>query len=96
MTDAKDGDIGHVKDVLVEDGDWSIRYLAVDTSNWWIGKKVLISPRSVQKIDWSERTISLDVDRQQVQHSPAYDSAALIDRAYEKAYHQYYTDAEKR
>ena len=28
---AEDGEIGHVKDVLVDDEAWTIRYLAVDT-----------------------------------------------------------------
>ena len=42
---ASDGEIGHVEDFLVEDADWSIHYLVVDTKNWWPGKKVLISPR---------------------------------------------------
>ena len=46
---ASDGEIGHVDDFLVEDADWSIHYLVVDTKNWWPGKKVLISPRSIQK-----------------------------------------------
>jgi hypothetical protein len=87
---ATDGAIGHVDDVLVEDGDWSIHYLAVDTSNWWIGKKVLISPRSVRTIDWSVRMISLDVDRQKVKDSPGYNADTLIDRPYERQYHAHY------
>ncbi|MEP6604916.1 MAG: PRC-barrel domain-containing protein, partial [Nitrosospira sp.] len=40
---ASDGEIGHIADFLVEDDDWSIHYLVVDTKNWWPGKKVLIS-----------------------------------------------------
>jgi hypothetical protein len=88
---AKDGDIGHISDVLLEDADWSIHYLTVDTSNWLGGKKVLISPRSVKTIDWAERTVGLDVDRARVENSPAYESAALVDRRYEKAYHEHYS-----
>jgi sporulation protein YlmC with PRC-barrel domain len=49
---ASDGEIGHVQDFLVEETDWSIHYLIVDTRNWWPGKKVLVSPRSVRDIDW--------------------------------------------
>jgi sporulation protein YlmC with PRC-barrel domain len=89
---ATDGAIGHVNDVMVEDEDWSIHYLAVVTSNWWIGKTVLISPRSVTGIDWSERTIALDVDRQRVKDSPGYDEGTLIDRSYERDYHAHYGD----
>jgi uncharacterized protein YrrD len=32
---AEDGEIGHVKDVLVDDKVWAIRYLVVDTEKWW-------------------------------------------------------------
>jgi hypothetical protein len=87
---ASDGEIGHVEDFLVEDADWSIHYLVVDTKNWWPGKKVLISPRSVQEIDWTERLVSLDVDRQRVKDSPAYDPSTTVDRAYERHFHNYY------
>ena len=33
---------------LLEDSDWSVHFLVVDTKNWSTGKKVLISPRSAQ------------------------------------------------
>jgi len=76
---ASDGEIGHLKDFLVEDADWSIRYLIVDTKNWWPGKKVLISSRSAREIDWTDRLINLDVDRQRVKDSPAYDESTTVD-----------------
>ena len=87
---ASDGEIGHVEDFLVEDADWSIRYLVVDTKNWWPGKKVLISPRSVREIDWSARLVNLDVDRQKVKDSPTYNPSMSVDRAYERDFHSHY------
>jgi len=51
---ASDGEIGHLKDFLVEDADWSIRYLVVDTKNCGPGRKVLISSRSAREIDWTD------------------------------------------
>jgi len=89
---ASDGEIGHVEDFLVEDGDWSIHYLVVDTKNWWPGKKVLISPRSAREIDWTHRLVHIDVDRQMVKDSPAYDASITVDRVYEKHFHSYYGD----
>jgi hypothetical protein len=44
---ATDGEIGHVEDFLVDDASWNIRFIRVDTRNWWPGERVLISPRSV-------------------------------------------------
>jgi hypothetical protein len=87
---ALDGEIGHVEDFFVEDADWSIHYLLVDTKNWWPGKKVLISPRSAQTIDWSKKLVNLNVDRQRVKASPAYDASMTVDRAYERQFHDYY------
>jgi hypothetical protein len=87
---ASDGEIGHVADFLLEDGDWSLHYLVIDTHNWWPGKKVLISPRSIKSADWSSRTVNLDVDRRKVKDSPAYDGSQAVDRAYEYQFHGYY------
>jgi hypothetical protein len=36
---AADGEIGHVEDFIIDDETWAIRYLAIDTRNWWPGKK---------------------------------------------------------
>jgi sporulation protein YlmC with PRC-barrel domain len=51
---AEDGEIGHVKDVLVDDKAWAIRYLVVDTKKWWGGKKVLVSPEWLTRVTWDE------------------------------------------
>jgi hypothetical protein len=67
-----------------------MHYLVVDTKNWWPGKKVLISPRSVKSTDLSKRTITIDVDRQKIKDSPAYDGSEAIDRADEYKFHGYY------
>ncbi len=89
---ATDGEIGHVEDFLIEEADWSIHYLVVDTKNWWPAKKVLVSPRSAREIDWTDKLVHLDVDRQRVKDSPAYDSSTTVDRAYETNFHSYYGD----
>ncbi len=89
---ATDGEIGHVEDFLLDEADWSIRYLVVDTKNWWPAKKVLISPRSAAEIDWTERLVHLNVDRQKVKDSPVYDPSMTIDQAYERDFHRYYAE----
>jgi sporulation protein YlmC with PRC-barrel domain len=93
---ASDGEIGHVEDLLVEDDDWSIHYLVVDTKNWWPGKKVLISPMSVRKIEWTDRRVNLGADRQKVKNSPAYDTSMTVDPLYEKNFHKHYGDLRLR
>ena len=87
---ASDGEIGHVEDFLVDDAGWNIRYIKVDTRNWWPGKRVLISPYSVREIDWSGRLMHISVNRQRVKDSPPYDPCITIDGAYEEKFLTYY------
>ena len=93
---ASDGEIGHVDDFLVEEADWSIQYLVVDTHNWWPGKTVLISTRSAKETDWTDNLFKLNVDRQRVKDSPAYDGSTTVDRAFENHFHNHYGDVQSR
>jgi sporulation protein YlmC with PRC-barrel domain len=87
---ATDGPIGHIENLLVDDTDWDARYLIIDTKNWWPGQHVLMSPYAVRSISWSDRDVTLDVTREQVKGSPAWDPAAMVERDYESRLHGYY------
>ena len=87
---ARDGAIGHVEDILVDSTGWGLRYLIVDTKNWWFGKHVLISPYAVTRIDWPDRQVLLDIDRDKVKASPPWDPIDEIDEAYERRLHDHY------
>ena len=76
----------------MEDTDWSIHYLVVDTKNWWPGKKVLISPASAQDINWTDGLVNLNVDRQKVKTSPEYNENNNVDRDYERRFHNHFGD----
>jgi hypothetical protein len=83
---ASDGEIGHVEDFLVEEGSWAIRYIVIDTSNWWFGKKVVISPGWIRDVSWRESKVYVDVERQAVKEAPEYDAAAVVTREWEHDY----------
>jgi len=87
---ATDGDIGHVLDFIVDDADWRIRFVAVDTGHWWPGKKVLILPKMIREIDWSGNRIHIDCTRQKLRDSPAYSDAVTVDGTYADAMTTYY------
>lgn len=75
--EATDGGIGHVQGMLVDEDNWAIRYLVVDTSNWWLGHQVLVAAQSIQDVSWSEETVSVNLTRQAVKDAPPYDAEAL-------------------
>ena len=87
---ATDGDIGHVEDFLVDDQSWAIRYMLVDTTNWWAGKKVLVAPAWIGRVDWAESQVHVTVTRAQIQTSPEYDPTRAVERAYETQLHDHY------
>ena len=87
---ATDGDIGHVEDLLVDSDGWTIRYIVVDTKNWWPGKKVLVAPRSFTNVDWAEGSVRVNLTRDQIKSGPEYDPTTTVDRAYEERFHGYY------
>ncbi|MEO6875541.1 MAG: PRC-barrel domain-containing protein [Opitutaceae bacterium] len=87
---ASDGEIGHVEDFIIDSESWAIRYLIVSTLNWWPGKKVLISPRWIDRVDWSESKVFVGLSRAAIQKSPAYNESALLNRDYESHLHLHY------
>ena len=87
---ATDGDIGHLENFLVDDVNWDIRYLIIDTRNWWPGKHVLVSPYAVHEIVWSNSKIRLGVSRSKVKASPRWDPKDVIDAAFEDRLHRHY------
>lgn len=80
---ASDGEIGHVQGMLVDDETWAIRYLIVNTSNWWLGHLVLITPEQISDVSWSDGMVSLDVSRQKIKSAPPYDPSLQVDRIHE-------------
>ena len=91
--EASDGGIGHVQGLLLDDDTWAIRYLIVDTSNWWLGQQVLIAPKWIQHVSWSEHMVSVNLSRQAIKEAPPYDAAATLDRNWEISLHNHYKRA---
>jgi hypothetical protein len=87
---AADGEIGHVEDFIIDDGMWAIRYLVIDTRNWWPGKKILISPRWIERVSWSELKVFVNLTRAAVKQSPEYTEESLPTRDYETKLHRHY------
>ncbi len=90
---AHDGDVGHVEDFLIDDVDWRIRYLEIDTRNWLPGKKILLSPDWIGSIDWKESSVNVALTRDTIKGAPAYDPHKPVHREYEALLHDYYQRA---
>lgn len=87
---ATDGAIGHVEDFLVEDENWIIHYMVVDTRNWLPGRKVLVSPTWITGLNWAERKVSVFLTQKAVQDSPEYFPNEPVSQEYENRLHDHY------
>jgi len=87
---ASDGEIGHVEDFIIDDETWAIRYLIVDTRNWWPGKKALVSPQWIERVSWEESKVFVNLTREAIKQSPEYTEDSLLTREYETSLHIHY------
>jgi hypothetical protein len=87
---ASDGDIGHVQGFLIDEKSWAIRYIIVNTSNWWLGHQVLISPEWIDDVSWAESMVSIGLTRESVKMSPVYDPRQPLTREQESGIHTHY------
>jgi uncharacterized protein YrrD len=87
---AADGEIGHVDDFIIDDETWAIRYLIIDTRNWWPGKKVLVSLQWIERVSWSESKIFVNLTQEAIKRSPEYTDESLLTRDYEIGLHRHY------
>jgi hypothetical protein len=88
--EAVDGEIGHVKDFKVDDETWAIRYLEVDTRNWWPGKRVLVSPQWISRVSWSDSKVYVDLTRETIKNAPEWLESMTVTREYENRLYDYY------
>ena len=88
---ARDEEIGHVEDFIVDDQTWTIRYMIIDTSNWWPGsRKVLVPPTWIDSVDWAESKVRVNLTVEQIRLGPEYDPSAPVNREYEIQLYDFY------
>lgn len=87
---ATDAPIGHLEDFLIDNGSWAMRYVVVDTANWWLGMHVVIPPQWIQQLNWETKNVYVDVSRTTIKRAPEYDPDIELVREYEAALFGHY------
>jgi hypothetical protein len=87
---AVDGEIGKVSDFYFDDHTWTIRYLIADTGNWLISNKILLSPQSIKRTDWENKSLYLTLTKKQIEESPPVDRESQVTRKTEMDLAGYY------
>ncbi|MEO5945056.1 MAG: PRC-barrel domain-containing protein [Ferruginibacter sp.] len=72
---AIDGDFGHVTDFIVDDSNWKIKYLVVDSHNWFGGKKYLVETDAVKEIQWDNSKVILNITKAGIEEGSLFDES---------------------
>jgi len=83
-------EIGHVDDFILDDKDWTFRFIVIKTGGWLSGRKTLVSPRWIEGISWNESKMFVSLIRDQIASSPEYDESSPVSREYEESLHRHY------
>jgi hypothetical protein len=89
---ARDKSLGEVSDLIVDDEDWQVVYLIMDTSRLlpW-SKHVILSVDWLSSISFSDMEIATDLTTEQIKNAPEYNPGHPVDMDYEQALNEYYT-----
>ncbi|MGD2108535.1 MAG: PRC-barrel domain-containing protein [Phycisphaerae bacterium] len=97
LLEADDGPVGRIEDLIIEDQNWGVRYLAVLAPQTSLaGRKVLIPRERVTEVSWAESKVHVDVPREAVKNIPEYDPSAPVNREYEMQLYDYHGRPKRR
>jgi hypothetical protein len=85
--EARDGSIGKVEDSVADAGK---SFILVDTGPWIFGKKVILPAQAIERIDPDERTVWVDLTKDQIKNAPEYDPNRGLDESYRTQLADYY------
>jgi hypothetical protein len=85
-----DGEIGSIRDFLISDTTWTIRYLVIDSQKRLHGNYVLISPQWIVSSEWNQSRFIVDISKDQIALSPEYFDDLQLTRADEGALYMHY------
>ncbi len=77
---AIDGHIGPIDDFLFDDQHWGLRYFVVDAGTWLPGRRILISPIAVARVDAVDGFVRLLLTRDQLREAPGTNGTVPISR----------------
>ena len=70
---AVDGEIGHVKDFIVDLKNWLITFLLIDTRSLLAGRKIILSMQKIIRIEWADSEVYVNISRGSIIESPEFD-----------------------
>lgn len=92
---AIDGDIGFVHDFILDVDRWEIRHLIVERGRWPITQKLQLGIRKTMNLDWTNRTVEVDLEKADLEIAPKFDPRTAVNRDEDQQRFDYYGQPRK-
>ncbi|MFQ6609026.1 MAG: hypothetical protein ACE5EE_10925 [Fidelibacterota bacterium] len=87
---ALDGPAGFLRDLILNDENWHIRYLVVELALESVSHQTLVSSDWVSGVHENQSSISLNLSKRELVGSPEYDPKVPVNRDIEGRLYNYY------
>ena len=89
--EAIDETFGLIDDLIIDDEDWQILHVVIDTKNLvpW-SKKVMLPIDMIDEISFLDRTVKIKLPKEAIKDSPEFDESEAVNAEYEKVLYDYY------
>lgn len=67
---ARDDRAGRIDDLEIDEHDWRLTHLIVDTKPWWPGGRVAVPATAIERIVWDESEVRLNLEREAIKRCP--------------------------
>ncbi len=84
---ANDGSIGKIDQATYEVGT---SYVVVDTGPWIFGKKRMLPAGVLDRVDYDEQQVFVNMTKEQIRQAPDYDDMRYQEEAYRTDVGDYY------
>jgi uncharacterized protein YrrD len=64
--------LGHVTDFIMDDKNWAICHLVVETGRWFSGKEIVISPSHVDRINYEDSKVFVNLTKEAIMQAPEF------------------------
>ncbi len=76
------GHLGHAEDFIIDDSNWMIRFMVIDTRGGQNKKKILLRPESIDWISWRKKHVSVNMDKEKIQGCPNFEVSFPLSQEY--------------
>ena len=86
----KNGELGYVEDFIVNESNWQIMFMVLDTKKNMNGKKILVAPEAIDWVSWRQKHVSVDMEKEKLAGCPSFKLTFPLKQEYsDMLYEQY-------